>query len=41
MAGNVLLGGIIGAGVDAATGATKKLTPNPIRVTLNPLKTAP
>ena len=39
MAGNVLVGGIIGLGVDAATGATKKLTPNPVRVTLNPLKT--
>lgn len=38
MAGNVLVGGIIGVGVDAATGATKKLTPNPIRVTLNPVK---
>lgn len=38
MAGNVLVGGIIGLGVDAATGATKKLTPNPIRVTLNPVK---
>ena len=38
MAGNVLIGGIIGVGVDAATGATKKLTPNPIRVTLNPVK---
>lgn len=37
MAGNVLLGGLIGVGVDAATGATKKLTPNPVRVTLNPV----
>jgi len=37
MAGNVLLGGVIGAGVDAATGATKRLVPNPVRVTLNPL----
>lgn len=36
MAGNVLVGGIIGAGVDAATGATKTLRPNPVRVTLNP-----
>ena len=41
MAGNVLVGGLIGVGVDAATGATKRLTPNPIRVTLNPLKTSP
>jgi hypothetical protein len=37
MAGNVILGGVIGAGVDAATGATKRLVPNPVRVTLNPV----
>jgi len=35
MAGNVLLGGIIGAGVDAATGATKRLNPNPLVVKMN------
>lgn len=35
MAGNVILGGVNGAGVDAATGATKRLVPNPVRVTLN------
>lgn len=35
MAGNVLLGGVIGMGVDAATGATKELKPNPVKVTLN------
>ena len=34
MAGNVLLGGIIGAGVDASTGAMKSLKPNPVIVTL-------
>lgn len=34
MAGNVLVGGLIGVGVDAATGATKDLTPNPLSVTL-------
>lgn len=34
MAGNVLVGGLIGAGVDAVTGATKRLSPNPIRVNL-------
>lgn len=34
MAGNVLFGGFIGAGVDATTGAMKDLTPNPINVTL-------
>ena len=38
MAGNVLLGGIIGAGVDASSGAMNKLTPNPVRVTLEPKK---
>jgi len=38
MAGNVILGGIIGAGVDAATGATKDLKPNPIDVKLVPIK---
>jgi hypothetical protein len=36
LAGNVLVGGIIGLGVDAATGASKDLTPNPLRVTLEP-----
>ena len=34
LAGNVLVGGIIGLGVDAATGASKELTPNPVSVTL-------
>jgi len=34
MAGNVLIGGIIGVGVDAATGATKSLKPNPVHVHL-------
>lgn len=37
MAGNVLLGGIIGAGVDAGTGAMLDLTPNPAHVDLTPL----
>lgn len=36
MAGNLLVGGIIGAGVDAATGAMKDLTPNNLEVTLAP-----
>jgi hypothetical protein len=40
MAGNVILGGVIGAGVDAATGATKRLVPNPVKVTLNPVAAA-
>ena len=34
MAGNVLLGGVIGAGVDVATGAMLDLTPNPVTLTL-------
>ena len=34
MAGNVLIGGIIGIGVDAATGATQDLKPNPLHVVL-------
>jgi hypothetical protein len=34
MAGNVLIGGIIGVGVDAASGATKSLRPNPVHVHL-------
>jgi len=40
MAGNVILGGVIGAGVDAATGATKQLKPNPVTITLVPKATA-
>lgn len=35
MAGNVLVGGIIGIGVDAASGAMNDLTPNPLKVTLD------
>jgi hypothetical protein len=34
MAGNVLVGGLIGIGVDAATGASQDLVPNPVNVTL-------
>lgn len=37
MAGNVLVGGIIGVGVDAATGATLDHTPNPVVANLKPL----
>ncbi len=36
MAGNVLVGGLIGVGVDAVTGASLDLTPNPLNVTLEP-----
>ncbi len=32
MAGNVLVGGLIGAGVDASSGAMLDLTPNPAHV---------
>ncbi|MDP2140138.1 MAG: PEGA domain-containing protein [Gammaproteobacteria bacterium] len=34
MAGNVLLGGIIGAGVDASNGSMNELSPNPLHVVL-------
>ena len=34
LAGNVLLGGVIGAGVDVGTGAAKELKPNPLTVQL-------
>ncbi len=34
MAGNVLVGGIIGAGVDVASGAMLDLTPNPVAVAM-------
>ena len=36
MAGNILIGGIIGAGVDATTGAMNDLLPNPLIVILAP-----
>ena len=34
MAGNLVLGGLIGLGTDAVTGATKDLVPNPMEFTL-------
>jgi hypothetical protein len=40
MAGNVILGGLIGAAVDANSGATQNLVPNPLVVHLEP-ETAP
>jgi hypothetical protein len=40
-AGNLLLGGIVGMGVDAATGAAMDHKPNPVIVTLQPLHVAP
>jgi hypothetical protein len=41
MAGNVILGGLIGAGVDAATGAMNRLTPNPLTVKMVPVAAQP
>ncbi|MEP4198097.1 MAG: translation initiation factor 2 [Aliishimia sp.] len=35
VAGNILVGGIIGLGVDAATGASQDLDPNPVIAQLN------
>jgi len=37
LAGNVLVGGLIGADIDGMTGATLSLKPNPVSVTLVPL----
>jgi PEGA domain len=39
-AGNILAGGLIGIGVDAATGAAQDHKPNPVIVTLQPLAPA-
>lgn len=38
MAGNILAGGIIGGVLDSSNGATQELVPNPLIVTLEPLK---
>jgi PEGA domain. len=40
-AGNVLLGGVVGMGVDAVTGAALDHKPNPVIVTLQPHAPAP
>jgi hypothetical protein len=40
-AGNVILGGLIGVGVDAATGAGFEHTPNPVSAILQPEAPAP
>ena len=40
-AGNVLLGGLVGMGVDAATGAAMDHKPNPVIVTLQPVAPQP
>lgn len=39
VAGNVLVGGLIGIGVDMATGASQDLVPNPVTVKLEPVAT--
>jgi hypothetical protein len=41
-AGNVVLGGVVGMGVDAATGSTLEHVPNPVSVVMKPVaKPAP
>jgi PEGA domain len=40
-AGNVLVGGLVGMGVDAYTGAAQDHKPNPVDVTLQPLAPKP
>ncbi|ABE39780.1 conserved hypothetical protein [Rhodopseudomonas palustris BisB5] len=40
-AGNLLLGGVVGMGVDAATGAAMDHKPNPVVVTLQPVPAPP
>tara|TARA_R110000868_G_scaffold691_2_gene4948 strand:+ start:1917 stop:2378 length:462 start_codon:yes stop_codon:yes gene_type:complete len=41
MAGNVLVGGLIGAAVDAGTGSMHDLVPNPVHINLVPLAASP
>jgi hypothetical protein len=41
MAGNLLIGGVIGGAVDATSGALNDLKPNPLQVTLYPTGTTP
>jgi hypothetical protein len=41
MAGNVLVGGLIGVGVDASSGAMLDLVPNPLSITLEAETPAP
>lgn len=40
-AGNILLGGFIGAGVDASSGALNNLDPSPLKITLKAVEAAP
>jgi hypothetical protein len=41
VAGNLLLGGVIGGGVDISTGAALEHVPNPVHVDLEPIKPPP
>jgi hypothetical protein len=41
MAGNVLLGGLVGAAVDGSNGSMNELKPNPLKVTLNKVPSPP
>jgi hypothetical protein len=41
MAGNVLLGGLVGMAVDASTGATLEHVPNPVHAAFPPVPEAP
>ena len=41
MAGNVLVGGLIGVAVDASSGAMNDLVPNPVHLVLTPIGAAP
>lgn len=40
MAGNLILGGVIGAGVDASNGSMNELAPNPLHIVLEPESSA-
>lgn len=40
-AGNLLVGGVVGMGVDAVTGAAQDHKPNPVIVTLQPVRPVP
>ena len=40
VAGNILVGGIVGVGVDAATGAINDHVPNPVIIELKPASAA-
>ena len=41
MAGNIIFGGLIGAGVDVASGAMQDHYPNPVAIVLQPVGSAP